>query len=408
MKHFSILIAALTALSINAQPVNDIVTTGPGYATQVWYDMANGEAGSAPLNNWDIAFEIPGMTAAIRINEQKGVRLYQAPFVVSEWADVDTAGMAENWSLLHDDPANWSRGAFNTLTDNEFDLGWGIYNFITHVVSGDSIYVIALADDTYKKLIIDHLASGTYQFTFADIDGSNETTRQIAKSNFVDKYFAYYDMENDQIRDREPFKTEWDLTFTKYVEFIGDGLMPYGVTGILHNPAATVAEASGVAPEEADPFGFEYSSDINTIGYDWKSFDFEQGYVLAEDLSFFVATPEGDIYQLVMTGFEGASTGVYEFTVELASPAGLADAARDRFELYPNPANGQRVTFNWNAPDFDRVEVYSNTGALVLSRELTDAGGRFEMDLASLQNGLYVVRLSGNAGVASRKLVVTR
>src|SRR5690606_8634888 len=131
---FTALFISFTGLLV-AQNVSDIVGTGEGYANQVWYSMENGEVASAPKDNWDLAFEIPGFSASIRFNEQKGMALFAAPYAVSEWSALDTTGMAANWQGLHNDPTSWQRGAFNLYPTSETDLGWGIYNMVTHIIS---------------------------------------------------------------------------------------------------------------------------------------------------------------------------------------------------------------------------------------------------------------------------------
>jgi hypothetical protein len=173
MKKFYIfaLFMILTGI-IGAQQVDDVVITGEGYANQVWYSMENGEVGSADLNNWDLAFEIIGISASIRANTQKGLVVYQAPFATGEWESLTE--LDPNWPSLNNDITSWHRGAFNLHSTSDFDLGWGIYNPITHFVTGDSLYVIELAEGGTKKLRIDVLASGVYTFTYANLDGSDE------------------------------------------------------------------------------------------------------------------------------------------------------------------------------------------------------------------------------------------
>src|SRR5690606_40554013 len=75
------------------------------------------------------------------------------------------------------------------------------------------------------------------------------------------------------LHDALPISAEnaWDMVFRKYVTDVGGGMM-YGVTGTLHNPNVTVAkneEPSG----NPDPNNLTYSEEINTIGYDWKTFN---------------------------------------------------------------------------------------------------------------------------------------
>ena len=44
----------------------------------------------------------------------------------------------------------------------------------------------------YKKLQVMKLAGGTYEFRYANIDGSNEVNTSVSKSSFTNKNSGYY------------------------------------------------------------------------------------------------------------------------------------------------------------------------------------------------------------------------
>ncbi|MCB0794165.1 MAG: hypothetical protein KDB88_05465, partial [Flavobacteriales bacterium] len=75
---------ALVAAGRSQTPVT--VSTAAGNAEQVWYSFQNGEVATAALADWDLAFEIAGFTASIRVNTQKGMRVFKAPYAVQDWA----------------------------------------------------------------------------------------------------------------------------------------------------------------------------------------------------------------------------------------------------------------------------------------------------------------------------------
>lgn len=408
MKYTFTFLFAVLAASLSAQQVSGSVETGAGYANQVWYSMANGEVAAAPKDNWDLAFEISGFTSSIRYNEQKGMKLYAAPFTIDEWAALDTTGMTANWETLHNDPKSWERGAFNQHPTEDVDLGWGIYNPITHVVSGDSLYVIQLANGDFKKLRIDNLASATFNFTFANIDGSAETEGQLVKSDFAGKNFGYYNLETNETVDREPASENWDITFTKYIDLVGpEADTPYGVTGILQNYNTPTAEAADVNVDQADPFAFTYSADINTIGHDWKSFDFESGYVIAEDLSYFIETPSGEIYQLIFTAFEGSATGVYEFTTEQVASTGISEVRNYELNAWPNPSQGQDINLTWNEAEIDRLAIFDLSGKLIHTQNISEQARKSILEAAQIPAGVYILQLSGREVMVSQKLIIT-
>lgn len=407
MKRIFTAIFSCMAVWVSGQQVSDIVTTGPQYENQIWYSMANGEVGSAELNNWDLAFEISGFTSSIRFNEQKGMELYAAPYTIAEWGEMDTTGMA-GWSQLHNDPKNWQRGAFNGHLASEFDLGWGIYNMVTHVVAGDSIYILKLQDGNIKKLRIDALASGTYTFTHANIDGSSEVTGSLAKADFSGKNFGYYRFEANEVVDREPLSEEWDLTFTKYVELIGPNFdMPYGVAGVLHNYNVRTGQASATPVNEAEPWNFSFLDDINTIGYDWKTFDFSLGYIIEADNSYFVEAQDGMVYHIVFTDFEGSPTGVYEFTVEESGVLTAGTSESGVLHVFPNPSSGQNITLSWKGGNANTLRILDAEGRVVRTTQLEMTTEKHEIPVNHLSPGMYILQLSGTNTAITEKIIIT-
>jgi len=392
----------LFASSAAAQITEGTVTTGPGYESQVWYSMENGEIHSAPLNNWDLAFEISGFTASIRVNAQKGVTVYQAPFSVSQWNELDTAGMSTTWDKLYNDNSRWSRGAFNLYPTSEFDLGWGVYNPITHAVTGDSLYVMALANGSFIKLRFDALAGGIYNFTYANPDGTNEISAQVDKDDYTGKNFGYYSLETGEALDREPFANSWDITFLKYSADLGGTAYP--VSGVFHNYDVSVAEVSNI--ESTDPWEAGFSAHINSIGYDWKTFDFEEGWLL-DDRNFCVQALNGNIYQLVFTNFEGSSTGVYEFGTSLFSALSTSQTDLNSFSLFPNPAHGEEITINGKFTPDDRIEIFNLNGSLIKEQRVQNLNA-VRLTTSGLETGTYLVRIVSQNQVFTQKLTVSQ
>ena len=113
----------------------------------------------------------------------------------------------------------------------------------------------------------------------------------IPASNYADKNFIYYSLDNNLVIDREPNKNSWDITFTKYLTpypFQG-GFTPYSVTGILHNIGVSVAQVDNISSPftYSDYSSHTFSNMINTIGFDWKQFG-GMGYVILNDRCYFI------------------------------------------------------------------------------------------------------------------------
>lgn len=401
-------------LAGNAQVVIDTVAVGASYANQKWYSLQNDEQGSAPKNNWDIAFDASGFGASILINSVTGTTLWGYPGGdTSKWSTLDTTGIT-TWMKRWNSDTSWVDGAFNRYANasNPVDLDWGIYSTITHFVTGDSLYVIKLASGTYKKLWIQQLASGTFTFRYANLSGTSDTTVLFAKSTYTNKNFGYYSLQNNIALDREPVNTSWDLVFGQYTAFIPS---PYTVTGILHNNGVRVAQVDtvGNATTYNNWSVHTFIPAINEIGYDWKTFN-GSAYVIEDSLLYFVKTKSGDIWKIIPTGFGGSSTGNHIFSKEKLSSVGIADANGNSLAslaIYPNPSNGEAVTIVYNFETNNssvKLTVYDLSGRTVYADVLNNQIGlhQYQLSANNLNTGMYFVTIDAGESRLQQKLII--
>ncbi len=387
-----------------AQLTTDSVSLGAGYANQTFYSLENGELSSVDNSNWDIGFSVSGLGYGIRINGASGTELFKYPGGdTSAWNSVDTTGMA-SWSGLNNSDTAWNTGAFN-IKEEGFNVGWGQYNVITHQIFGDSIFVIALADGSYKKLWIESLVGGVFSFRYADLDGSNEVSATLDKADFDGKVLGYYSLQDDQEVDREPADA-WDMVFTKYSGEIAPGVV-YGVTGVLTNNGVSVAQVSNVGDIEGyNDHGFHsFSSHINVIGYDWKSFNMGTFQFDIEDsLLYFVEEEDGDIWKLVMTGFVGSSSGDVTFQKEKIFAVGDEENIKAQYAVYPNPATDELYVILPSQASSKDVMMTNLQGSVVYSANLV--GNGFEahtIDVSNFEAGIYLLMVGE---LEARKVVV--
>lgn len=411
-------LALLVALSVAGQglaqtPVT--ISTGPSNSTQTFYSLQNGEVDARPLDEWDIAFELTGITGSILVNTAKGVQLYKAPYAIAQWNALDTTGLAAGWAPQHNSTSDWSSGAFNQgLTQNPFDLGWGIYNMVTHTVTGDSLFVLRLANAQWKKIRIDGYSSTTNSFTFtwADLDGSNEISGTLNRSDFTSKNFGYVDLATNTVIDREPVTTDWDLLFTKYVAFVPVPVPShYPVAGVLQNRGVEVQRVNGVTETFNDWAAGTFDAAIDGIGFDWKSFNqqtFQWEY--ATDRVHFAKDRDGNIWKLVFTAYGGSANGNMTFTQELVSATGSQEvAAAGILGLFPNPATNGVVRLVLDAParafEWSMIDA---SGRIARSGRFAASGGITEqvLDVHGLVPGLYTVQLMGEGLRTSSRLLV--
>ena len=406
---YSLILLFLCSYSQNS----DSVILNSSYTNQSFYNLNDGEIANIDNTNWDLAFSSSGYGSAIRINAQAGVELFVYPNGdINDWNSVDITNI-NNWSSIINSDTTWTIGAFNATSDptNSLDLGWGVYSTITHHITGDSIHIIKLSNGNYKKLQMIKLSSGVYDFKYANIDGSNEVTTNVSKSNYTSKNFGYYSLTNEAELDREPDSDSWHILFTKYVSEIYPGTN-YAVTGVLTNKDIEVAKAEGVDISNVNYNSYSFSSQINTIGYNWKSYNMSSfSYDIVDSLCFFIKDDFGSIWKLQLTGFEGSSSGKINFNVENILSASDNVLDKNVFAIYPNPTKSKEIKIiydlNYSTSSLNKLDFYDLNGKLVKSLKLAN-NGFFERDvnLYDLKSGIYFVSLITDEKSFQQKLII--
>tara|TARA_B100001121_G_C18572500_1_gene565693 strand:- start:28 stop:927 length:900 start_codon:yes stop_codon:yes gene_type:complete len=282
-------------------------------------------------------------------------------------------------------------GAFTQINDpdNDFDLGWGIYDIITHIVTGDKVFVLMLPTGEYKKITIISLASGVYTFKYADINGENEYEIEIAKNDFSGKLQAYFNLSSNQILDYEP-EASWDFLFTRYVEDLGDEYY-YGVTGVLNRHTIGSYQADNLFDPFVDQTYDEnlLNDSVNCIGYDWKEYSMGSGYSLVDDRCYFVYDDLGMTWRVVFTGFEGMSTGNIQLGKIKLESSYTNDLENDYLSIYPNPASQEDQIQIKNISEIESIRVMSSDGKTVFHEDIS--GLTSYIYLPQLESGLYII-----------------
>mgnify|MGYP002630057058 CR=1 FL=1 len=81
---------------------------------------------------------------------------------------------------------------------------------------------------------------------------------------------------------------------------------------------------------------------------------------------------------------------------------GSGDLNKRKIKLYPNPSSG-RITLDCADDQTLSFRVYDLLGKLVLHQELNQR--RTHMDISSLKDGIYFVRISGDSWTVQQKLI---
>jgi len=388
---------------------NNQVSLSSGYVNQSFFSMQNGEVLNIPNNDWDMAFSTDVFSSTIRINDGKGVQLYTYHLGdTSHWSAINNSTPNILINPMYNSDTDWGYGAFDTNQTSGFDYGWGVYNLQTHHIIGDSLFVIKTVNGNWKKLWLERKVSGEYLFKYANLDGTSEISESILASNYDNKRFIYFSLDNNVVLDREPPLSNWDITFTKYITPVQG--TPYAVTGVLCNSRIEVAEADNIS----NPLSYiDYSShafetDINIIGYDWKTF---QGtYVLDTDRCFFIKDYQQNIWRLFFTNFDGTSTGNIEFNTELLTTTSISNINEAKvFSLYPNPASKDRNIILVYDMQNEKgvVTIYDLSGRVVYTERLDNQGLRAHtLQLSILEKGTYVISLNSNGEMLHEKITL--
>jgi hypothetical protein len=368
-----------------------------------YYNINDGETVSHSHTAWDIAFNVGQQGSSIFVNEAvasaMGPPLPAVELYLTNSIDFETADTAD-MTRIYNNEISWAEGAFNHVKDDAdpFDLGWGSYNPSNNSVTGTRIFAVKLRNGSIKKLEIELLSDGIYTFQYANLDGNNEESISIDKSDYTDKTLAYFSMENSEALDLEP--ENWDLVFTRYVTPLPDGtggILDYTLTGVLHNSGVEVAQADGVDPEDVDSEDYEdsYTTQLDEIGFDWKDFDLGTfQWAIVADRVYFVKTVNDELWKLWFFDFEGSSTGVSSIQKTFVSDlVNVEDEFENlqSFNIFPNPATDLvNVAFE--------LETTDKTGILSLTNQL---GQTVLQKTTAIQNGLNIQQIPFNlpAGV---------
>ena len=385
----------------------DSITMGGGYANEIYYSFENGEIGSAPRNNWDIAFYTVTWSAGISINDGTGVELYLYPAAdTSGWNSLDTTGLS-TWPVLYNSTTDWEEGAFNRNQNGHPDYGWGVYNTITHDVVGDSIYILKLADGACKKFQVIKKASSqnTYYFKYADLDGSNQVTEVLNCNDYSNKNFVYYSLINQAVIDREPDADSWDILFTKYMGLL-EGGVPYPVTGVLNNINIPANRFDEVGPDFEDYTTVPMDSIRVVIGHDWKYFDMNTfSYVVEDSIAFFVMNSKKDVYKLVFSVFD-YTIGKFVFSKSKVHTSDVPELSNgQQLAVYPNPAS-EFINVNLESiENCDEVIITDLSGKVVLSVEPGNLK-TITIPVNRLNPGMYLINAKSANETAIQKLVI--
>jgi len=421
---FTSLLLSLTGFSQNW--IQDSVSVGTRAANHVFYSLTDQSKTVVDANSWHLAFSVqpsafPNNTlqgTTIRTNNGKRVRIFETPFGDSNNFNLplDTTGIL-SWKELIDSDSTWDIGAFNNGLDMSLlphqggpDYGWGAYSSDTKgVESKGKVYVVTDNFNSFlKKLYIKNLAFDTaFNFTYANLDNTNNVTATINKKAYNNKFFVYYNLKTNDIHDFEPAKNNWDIVFTDYYTLATSSFGPpqkMSVTGVLHKKGIEVARATDDLPDNVSVENRSFQKDIKHIGYDWKAHLGLGVYAYPDSLTYLIRVGDKG-YKMHFTRFGGVSNGAIVFnlmaleTLSTITPSKLTNGV----SLYPNPTSSTLQIDNLqpNAA----LQIVDLSGQIL--KNIKSNSNSENIDLTALKNGIYFVKITQNNTISTHKIIKT-
>jgi hypothetical protein len=416
MKKIFTLTCVLAAFGIQAFaqcPANDSTLMGSGTGNDVFYNMTNSTVATVSNVNWHMAFSVqasafptnPANGAAIRVNSGgNGTILRKLDNAnAANWRTIDTTGLYALPQLLDSD-STWNLSAFTAgyKISSPFDFIWGTYSQASHNLSGNKVFILSNpAGSWHKKVFVKELTYDTaWTVIISNVDNSDSNTIYIKKSSYPNKLFVYYNASTNQLIDREPVKTAWDLLWTKYVTWVtsqqGSGYYP--VSGVLRNPAVTVEQNNGKKCNEVwlNNRTSTVNPSISTIGYDWKTFT-GTAYAITDTFVYFIKAQDGKTYKMTFVSFAGGPLGKSTFNVYEAT-TGISEIDAHQFSVYPNPSSG--IFSIESELSISGIDVLDVQGKTVFSKKDANL-----IDISGLAKGIYVIRIHSSAGVLHKQII---
>ena len=114
-----------------------------------------------------------------------------------------------------------------------------------------------------------------------------------------------------------------------------------------------------------------------------------------------VANNEGGNWASAISTFGSGDFGTPGAVNDNSAPLGIAENKIDGFKIFPNPTNGSFITITTANNTPKNVQVYDMLGKKVIDQEVVT-----KLNIATLQTGIYIVKVSENNLSVTKRLIV--
>lgn len=282
------------------------------YPYQAFFQLSSGEVtGQNTKEDWDLGFENGAEGQHIIINYSRNMFVY--PTGKNYLSEVQTpAGYLGPDNQRFDSPY----GEYDSLAMREFDDGLVRLIDMGYGINGQHI-------GWYKVKMVS-VDEASYKLQYAPLVSNDSIVLTLEKENGSDHQFKYYSFLKGEEANVAPVDNQWDLVFTQFTQRLYEPLiMPYLVTGTLMNRVGT--KGAKIMNKDFDDIDLAYvqsltlTDTINIIGYEWKSFDFDdEDYTVYTNICYVIQDSKGDFYKLKFldfyspTGEKGYNKFIYQ------------------------------------------------------------------------------------------------
>lgn len=269
--------------------ITNSVEMKPDYRYQLFFDLGTNAVVSQNLKtDWDLGFETSVTGNKIILNSAKYMQA--ANTGVTNFASInDTAGYLFKIDMPSGSTDSTAIGLWTA--NNVYIIDRGFNQLGVH--------------QGFSKIEFISVNSSSYNVHFSNLDGTNNLTMSIPKDNSYN--FTFLSLSGNIVI-VEPPKENWDLTFTQYTHYYYDDGTTYLVTGVLSNrnrvKVAKVYDKGFTSITLADVSNYTFYTAINTIGYDWKEYNFDLGsYTILSEHNYIIKSTEDKYFKLHFIDF---------------------------------------------------------------------------------------------------------
>jgi len=279
----------------------DEVAMESDYRNQLFYDLETASVVSENLKiEWDLGFECTAEGWRVITNTAKAMKCAHTEHTEFN-QDIDITNLEWVWDAPSGSLDNTAIGNW-TLEPNKIMVIDRGYDWEAAAQGYAEFRIISSSETEFTVEFSSLLSDEVNEFTIL-----KDPSKNFQCFSFSDSFLSLDYVGT--IADIQPDKTEWDLMFTQYLASLdtGDEVVAYLVVGVLTNHETSFAQqVYDIDFQEIDlefASELEFDSNIDNIGYDWKYFDFEDGFLTYSDKYYVIKDAQGVFFKLRFLDF---------------------------------------------------------------------------------------------------------